>query len=179
MFNPFRHPMLSLGEDDEPRFPIGIGSSQYSNGGPPHGMLMIRSNGGPPHGMVMIRSREYKCHRGHNHNDQGEVEHCNRMSMMTLLASKPNRCHQGHEHANSREVTACNKLEEKIQRMRTESSASELRFRQTITDRDGRTIQNEIEYRGNPERLRGLFGRNPALGQSGGSAMSLSNYPFN
>lgn len=171
--------MLSLGEDDEPRFPIGIGSSQYSNGGPPHGMLMIRSNGGPPHGMVMIRSREYKCHRGHNHNDQGEVEHCNRMSMMTLLASKPNRCHQGHEHANSREVTACNKLEEKIQRMRTESSASELRFRQTITDRDGRTIQNEIEYRGNPERLRGLFGRNPALGQSGGSAMSLSNYPFN
>lgn len=171
--------MLSLGEDDEPRFPIGIGSSQYSNGGPPHGMLMIRSNGGPPHGMVMIRSREYKCHRGHNHNDQGEVEHCNRMSMMTLLASKPYRCHQGHEHANSREVTACNKLEEKIQRMRTESSASELRFRQTITDRDGRTIQNEIEYRGNPERLRGLFGRNPALGQSGGSAMSLSNYPFN
>lgn len=179
MFNPFRHPMLSLGEDDEPRFPIGIGSSQYSNGGPPHGMLMIRSNGGPPHGMVMIRSREYKCHRGHNHNDQGEVEHCNRMSMMTLLASKPYRCHQGHEHANSREVKACNKLEEKIQRMRTESSASELRFRQTITDRDGRTIQNEIEYRGNPERLRGLFGRNPALGQSGGSAMSLSNYPFN
>nr|XP_034338719.1 uncharacterized protein LOC105323806 isoform X12 [Crassostrea gigas] len=157
MFNPFRHPMLSLGEDDEPSFPIGIGSSQY-NGGPPHGILMIGSNGGPTHGMLMIRSREYKCHRGHNHNDQGEVEHCNRMSMMTLLASKPNRCHQGHEHANSREVTECNELEEKIQRMRTESSASELRFRQTITDRDGRTIQNEIEYRGNPERLRGLFG---------------------
>ncbi|XP_052718673.1 uncharacterized protein LOC128190600 isoform X1 [Crassostrea angulata] len=178
MFNPFRHPMLSLGEDDEPSFPIGIGSSQYSNGGPPHGILMIgSSNGGPTHGMLMIRSREYKCHRGHNHNDQGEVEHCNRMSMMTLLASKPNRCHQGHEHANSREVTECNELEEKIQRMRTESSASELRFRQTITDIDGRTIQNEIEYRGNPERLRGLFGNNPALGQSGG--MSLSNFPFN
>nr|XP_034338725.1 uncharacterized protein LOC105323806 isoform X17 [Crassostrea gigas] len=158
MFNPFRHPMLSLGEDDEPSFPIGIGSSQYSNGGPPHGILMIgSSNGGPTHGMLMIRSREYKCHRGHNHNDQGEVEHCNRMSMMTLLASKPNRCHQGHEHANSREVTECNELEE--------------------NDRDGRTIQNEIEYRGNPERLRGLFGNNPALGQSGG--MSLSNFPFN
>lgn len=34
----------------------------------------------------LFLSREYKCHRGHNHNDQGEVEHCNRMSMMTLLA---------------------------------------------------------------------------------------------
>lgn len=27
-----------------------------------------------------------------------------------------------------------------------------------FSDRDGRTIQNEIEYRGNPDRLRGLFG---------------------
>lgn len=33
----------------------------------------------------LFLSRDYKCHRGHNHNDQGEVEHCNRMTMMTLL----------------------------------------------------------------------------------------------
>ncbi|XP_052718675.1 uncharacterized protein LOC128190601 isoform X1 [Crassostrea angulata] len=146
----------------EPRPRHAYGNSQSYNGG---------------QFMIIPRRQIYKCQIGHNHFDQEEAEHCNSMTMLTMMASRTNRCHQGHHHANSREVSECNALEMRLQTLR--ANELNIRLRQTVTDRDGRTIQNEIEYRGNPDWIQRPFGNNPALGQSGGSSMRLSNFPFN
>lgn len=127
--------------------------------------------------MIIPRRQIYKCQIGHNHFDQEEAEHCNIMTMLTIMALSTNKCHQGHDHANSREVSECNDLERRLQTLKT--NELNIRLRQTVTYRDGRTVQNELEYRENLYWNRRFLRNNPALGQSRGLSMKLSNFPFN
>lgn len=114
----------------------------------------------------------FKCHKDHDHNNQDEVDKCNKIFLQILEMQKPFRCQLGHEHHNSMEVTECN-----TKGRRLLSSLPEIKLMRSERTEEGRKVLTSVTYRGDPEFLKFVAfrtsGANLALTPPQGSQKSI------